>query len=140
MRIDRENFSTIFNEDTFKNGLHDAFQVWKEQWVRTSGPTGYDVVRGPQKIPLIARHYLNEEMLQANKPEEEAYHALVEFAANQISLAHSTGQAQKAFEVMDSVMTKESTPQLPIEDKFDLMKDIFQETLDSLRRVEENGD
>lgn len=61
-----------------------------------------------------------------NKPEEEAYRALVEYVAEQIATAHAQGNTDKAFEVLREIRIIHP---LNGDDKFDLLRDIFFDTL-----------
>ena len=104
-------------QEAFKKEFDRLFAVWKSCWVSPG--------TGPMHVHEYTRDKLSPEQIEAEKPEEEARNALVEYSASVIQQA----QGDERLEIIDCIV--------PIyweklngfrDDAYALMVDIFKQT------------
>lgn len=108
-----------FDQEAFRQGLGMHIQACNDQRARSGN---FQIYGSRFEIPKNESGSSADSDGVANKPEEEAYRALVEYAAEQMLIARKQGQIDAAFEALDEIA---QIHLLEGRDKHKLLRDIL---------------
>ena len=122
-----ESVSRKFDESIFEQRFEDLFSAWRAEWAER--------INEPQRITERTRRILTPEELGANRPEEEAYHKLLDYCVGVIVSATKIGKHREAVTAVENVLTKRIP--MPYANVIkNVLSDIFRMTLDKISASE----
>src|SRR3989344_3503408 len=128
MDIPTEHTTSPFDQNTFSTQVGEKLTAYKKTWVSSNG-----VTMGPTYVSPQVKPMLTQEVLDANKPEEDALADLVESTAEGIVSAFEVCQHEAAILEAGRVISQNIMTGL-LAEKFtrEILQEIFIETLSLL--------
>lgn len=120
-----ESGPKAFDEVEFKQRFNNLFRAWRAEWVAGT--------RGPQRIYERTRRLLSRKRLEVNRPEEEAYHAFLDYCSEVIVSAVKVGGQNEAIAAIEDTLL---TLELHDHVKLNIFSDLVHMTLDKFSALE----